>query len=202
MEYLSAFFISFILIFFSELGDKTQLLVLSFSSKIKTLHVLVGVALGTFFSHGIAILFGSKLGLLDNNIFFKLITYIIFLFFGIIGFLPEKEKNSQNSFLGKLTNLSLNYIFIIALCIALGELGDKTLLASIGLGIDYPTYKISLILGSIGGMVGSNTIAIFFGKLIGNKISEKKIKFFSNLIFIIFGLFGLLGLIFNYYNLF
>ena len=57
MEFLYPFFISFILIFLSELGDKTQLLVLSFSTKDKAKNILFGVALGTFFSHGLAILF-------------------------------------------------------------------------------------------------------------------------------------------------
>ena len=55
-----------------------------------------------------------------------------------------------------------NCIFIVALAIAVGELGDKTFLASIGLGIEYPFFKLPLILGSICGMVTSDSIAIFF----------------------------------------
>ena len=66
MNYIYTFIISFIMIFISELGDKTQLLVLSFSNKDKTYKILLGVAIGSFFSHGIAILFGSSIGLLEN----------------------------------------------------------------------------------------------------------------------------------------
>ena len=69
MDFLYPFFISFILIFLSELGDKTQLLVLSFSTKDKAKNILFGVALGTFFSHGLAILFGSQIGSLENETF-------------------------------------------------------------------------------------------------------------------------------------
>ena len=61
MQFLSMFFLCFTLIFLSELGDKTQILVLSFSTKNKTKNVLLGIAIGTFFSHGLAILFGSKI---------------------------------------------------------------------------------------------------------------------------------------------
>lgn len=199
MEFIYPFFIAFAIIFFSELGDKTQILVLSLSTHNKATRVLLGVAFGTFFSHGIAILLGSQIGLLGNPIVLKIITYVSFLLFGIIGFLPEKEKNHNNSFLNKLNKLYLNCITIVAFSIAIGELGDKTLLASVGLGIDYPSYKLPLILGSILGMVGSNSIAIFFGKLLGKKFSEKSIKIFSNFIFITFGVVGIISLLYNYF---
>ena len=61
MLFIYPFIIAFTLVFISELGDKTQLLALSFSSKLRTTTILLGVALGSLLSHGIAILFGSFL---------------------------------------------------------------------------------------------------------------------------------------------
>ena len=58
MENIYPMLIAFFMIFVSELGDKTQILVMSFSGKQKIATILLGVALGTFFSHGLAILFG------------------------------------------------------------------------------------------------------------------------------------------------
>ena len=49
MELIYPFIISFMLVFFSELGDKTQLLVLSFSTKDKAKNILLGVALRHIF---------------------------------------------------------------------------------------------------------------------------------------------------------
>lgn len=201
MNYIYPFFISFILIFVSELGDKTQLLVLSFSTKDKAKNILLGVAIGTFFSHGLAILFGSKLGNFQNETFrfySELFTYFSFLFFGLIGFLPQKEKsiNSKSSILELITSSKLNYIFIIAISIIIGELGDKTFLASLGMGLQYPSYRIPLIMGSICGMVASNSIALFFGKILGNKLNPKFIETLSNLLFIVFGLIGLINILF------
>ena len=122
--------------------------------------------------------------------------------FGIIGFLPKKnealkKESNNNNFLNKSKLLSLNYIFIVAISIVIGELGDKTFLASLGLGIQYFNYKIPLILGSITGMVLSDSLAIFFGKLLGSKISTKFIEFISNCIFLCFGLIGLFLLFIN-----
>ena len=117
MNFIYPFIISFMLVFFSELGDKTQLLVLSFSTKDKAKNILLGVAIGTFFSHGLAVLFGSKLGSLGNQSFIyysKIITYASFLLFGIIGFIPKKHKNTDtenkksNSILHKITNIKIS----------------------------------------------------------------------------------------------
>ena len=203
MEFMYPFFISFMLIFLSELGDKTQLLVLSFSTKDKAKNILLGVALGTFFSHGLAILFGSKIGSFENKTFqfyLEIFTYTSFLLFGIFGFLPKKEKNNSNdsksSILEKLSHFKLNYIVIITLSIIVGELGDKTFLASLGLGLQYPGHRISLIIGSILGMVTSNSIALFFGKLLGSKLKPRFIEVLSNIIFITFGLMGFFNMFF------
>ena len=77
MEFVYPFLISFMIVFFSELGDKTQLLVLSFSAKDRSKNILLGVAIGTFFSHGLAILFGSKLSTFQNETF----QYFLQIFF-------------------------------------------------------------------------------------------------------------------------
>ena len=198
MEYIYPFFIAFLLIFISELGDKTQLLVLSFSAKTKTIPILLGVALGSLFSHGLAIMFGGILGNTNNetiNLTLKIITYISFIIFGIISIIPKKEKesNQKSNILKKISMLSLNYILIIAFSIAIGELGDKTFLASIGLGIQYTNTKLSLILGCICGMVASDSIAIVIGKLLQKKISQKAMNNLSGILFLIFGIIGLLS---------
>lgn len=209
MDWLYPFFITFTLVFFSELGDKTQLLVLSFSTKNKMKHILLGVAIGTFLSHGFAILFGSKIACFSSESFqfyLKIFTYASFVLFGLLGFLSQKldfhtsnhcdSVSSKSSFLQRFVRLNLNCVFMVAFCILVGELGDKTFLASLSLGFEYPNSKIPLILGSVCGMVLSNFIAIFCGRLIGNRLDQKWIDFLSNITFIVFGLLGFLHILF------
>lgn len=195
MNFLYAFLICFCIVFCSEIGDKTQLLVLSFSNKNKTSSILLGVALGTLFSHGLAIMFGSSIANLNNEklkFYLDIITYISFILIGFLGFfMREKEdNNAKNKLLKKITNLKINYISIVAICIFLGEIGDKTFLSSLGMGIQYPNYKLALILGSICGMICSNSIAIILGKFLYKKFDSKVINTVSNLLFIIFGVIG------------
>lgn len=198
MENIYPMLIAFFMIFVSELGDKTQILVMSFSGKQKIVTILLGVALGTFFSHGLAILFGSYIGAINNEnvkLILDFATNIIFIIFGLIFlFNKEKEESDENKtgLLSKLSNIKLNYILIIAISIAVGELGDKTFLAAIGLGIQYAKYKIPLVIGAIIGMVTSDLLAIILGKIISKKIPEELMKKISGILFIIFGIIGIL----------
>ena len=208
MYLIYPFLISFALIFFSELGDKTQILVLSFSTKKKATHILLGVALGSLLSHGVAIIFGSSVANLGNDVFvfyLKFITYFSFIVLGVFGFVHFQKDNtlknistqinSKSHFISFINSLTRNCVLLVACSIAIGELGDKTFLASIGLGIQYPLYKVSLICGAICGMLLSDSIAIFFGKWLSSKISASTIEFLSNIIFLAFGICGLIGLL-------
>lgn len=192
MEFVYPFLISFIMVFIAELGDKTQLLVLSFSGGVRVRNIILGIAIGSFFSHGIAILFGSRLGVLENenvHSIIKFITYFSFIVVGILSLIPKKEKIDSSSvkkgsLLAKISKLNIGYTFIIALSILVGEFGDKTFLASLGFGIEYPSYKLMLIVGAILGMIASDSIAIIFGKFIRKYISEDVMKKLSrNIIF-------------------
>ncbi len=194
--------ISFLLVFLSELGDKTQLIVLSFSTKLKTITILLGVALGSLFSHGIAIVFGSILGNTGSLLlhqFLEFITYSSFILIGLVSLVPkeEKEKSTKSNIVHKISHSKLNYIFIITLSIVIGEIGDKTFLASIGLGIQYPWAKLFLIIGAILGMIFSNLIAIGIGKFLSKKISAKSVEILSSILFLLFGFIGLFHFLFH-----
>lgn len=206
MSFLYPFFIAFFLIFLSELCDKTQLLVISFSSKLKSYIILLGVAIGTFFSHGIAILFGSAIGSLQNPFFHNVLmffTYLSFLFFGVITFIKKEDNDddlssSKGGFLRNISKLPIGYILVIAFCIATGEIGDKTFLTALGLGISYPESKFFLVLGAILGMVLSDYLAILLGKFLSSKISPRLMNILSGIVFLLFGALGMVKFFINF----
>lgn len=198
MNFFYPILIAFIFVFVSELGDKTQLLVMSFSAKQKVVTILIGVALGSLLSHGVAIIFGSSLGLIQNEMVekvLKILTHLSFIIFGIFTLWNKKEdnrkENGKKGILQKIASSKLNYILVIALSIAIGELGDKTFLASVGLGIQYPSSKIALVIGAVFGMVVSDLLAIIFGKAISKKVKERTMEKISGVLFLIFGILGM-----------
>ena len=46
------------------------------------------------------------------------------------------------------------------------------------------------------GMVLSNSLALFFGRFLGNKFNPKIINILSNILFIVFGIVGLINSVF------
>ena len=119
-----------------------------------------------------------------------------FLLMGFLSLLPKNDKEEKkDGIIYKLTHLKINYCLLIALCIIVGELGDKTFLASLGLGIEYPTFKIPLVFGAILAMVVCDFIAILFGKFLNKYVSEKVMQKVSGVLFLLFGLIGMFGIL-------
>lgn len=185
------FFTSFSLILLSEMGDKTQLFVLSSALRNSPLKILIGVGIGTFFSHGIAIILGSFIGSLSQNfqIYIKILSYISFIIIGIFSLIKKEEEDSKNSGFS-----SSKIIFAVAVAIFIGELGDKTQLASISLSMQYPSSTLFLIFGAIFGMIVANSLAIILAMCLNKKIPQPIIEKMSSIAFIIFGLIGLCSL--------
>ena len=120
-----------------------------------------------------------------------------FIFFGIISFLQKEDNETEkkSNLIKKISNLKLNYVFIVAFSIAVGEFGDKTFLAALGLGIQYVNAKFALVLGCILGMIVSDTIAIILGKFISKNFSAKSISYLSGTLFLLFGIIGFIKLV-------
>ena len=59
---MEAFFVSFGVIFVAELGDKSQLMALTFSARYKAVPVLIGITIATAVVHAFSVVVGALLG--------------------------------------------------------------------------------------------------------------------------------------------
>ncbi|WP_051188409.1 TMEM165/GDT1 family protein [Proteocatella sphenisci] len=182
---MTTFFTAFTLIFLAEMGDKTQLLALAFSTKFKMRQVMAGVVAGSFLNHGIAIALASVVSGFASESIIKTLASVLFIFFGLwsmkLDFEDEDEEDQK---------LKFGPVLTVALAFFVGELGDKTQMSAMVLGLDSASPFITL-LGTTTGMAAVSLVGIIAGKLIGKKIPEVTMKFIAAIVFLGFGIAGL-----------
>ncbi|WP_422485264.1 TMEM165/GDT1 family protein [Gudongella sp. DL1XJH-153] len=179
------------LIFMAEMGDKTQIIAMTFATQYMVRHVLSGVALGVIANHGIAIILGALIG---NMITVELVDVIaggLFIFFGWNALRIDDPEDIENK-------IQIHPIWTVALAFFIGELGDKTQLTAMALSAesDFPAI---ILAGTTLGMVATSGLGIFVGSRIGRKIPEIGLKIASSIVFLGFGISRLVGVMDIYF---
>ena len=168
------------LIFIAEMGDKTQIIAMTFATQFLVGEVLAGVALGVLANHGIAILLGSLLGSmipLDN---IQLLAGVLFIFFGFSA-LKVGDQGQE------VSTKKINPVFAVAMAFFIGELGDKTQLTALALSAE-ADYPIVVLMGTTAGMIATSGMGIYVGSKLGRKIPEVALKISSSAVFLLFGI--------------
>jgi len=181
------FISSFFLIFLAEMGDKTQLVALSFATKYKPAKVILGIFLGTLVCHLFSVVIGQNLTRLIPMFYLKVLVGFSFIGFGIWTLKGDSYEEGGNK-----QYFRFGPVATVAVAFFLAELGDKTQLATISMAAEYSSFW-GVWFGSTLGMVLADGIAIIVGVLAGKNLPEKFIKYISAAIFVIFGLIILAG---------
>ncbi|MEJ2885155.1 TMEM165/GDT1 family protein [Actinomycetospora aeridis] len=184
--FLAAAAISFAVIFVAELGDKSQLMALTFATRFRALPVLLGITAATAVTHAVSVGVGYLLGATLPTFWIALVAAIAFVAFGFWTLrgdeLTDEEKNK-----GSATTRSA--FIAVAVAFFLAELGDKTMLATITLATQYPgTGGVTGVwVGSTIGMVAADGLAIVLGRWLGRNLPEKAIRIGAAVLFFVFG---------------
>ncbi|MBQ1074294.1 TMEM165/GDT1 family protein [Micromonospora sp. C31] len=181
--FLVALVVSFGVIFVAELGDKSQLMALTFATRFKTVPVLIGITVATAVVHLASVAIGHGLGAALPTEWISLVGGLAFLGFGAWTLrgdtLTEQEKR-------KAEKTSKSAIVAVSVAFFLAELGDKTMLATITLATQYGWFGTWL--GSTIGMVAADALAILVGRMLGRRLPEKTIRYGAAVLFAICGL--------------
>lgn len=178
---MEAFLESLILIFFGEIGDKTQLLALVLTARYKRpLAVFSGIFIATLLNHLIAAWFGSWLSEFLSADYARYLISISFFIFAIWVLIPDEEKEVSSAMhWGPL--LTTIVMFFMA------EIGDKTQLATVALAAKYSSVG-AVTVGSTLGLVISNALAVYVGHVFFKQIPMGLIRIVSALLFAISGI--------------
>jgi putative Ca2+/H+ antiporter (TMEM165/GDT1 family) len=181
--FLAAFAISVGVIFVAELGDKSQLMALTFATRFKPLPVLAGITAATALVHLASVAIGVGLGATLPTAWISLIAGLAFLGFGAWTLrgdsLTEEERR-------RAERTSRSAIVAVAVAFFLAELGDKTMLATITLATRNGWFGTWL--GSTVGMVAADALAIAVGRILGRRLPERIIKYGAAALFGISGI--------------
>lgn len=178
----AAFWLSFGMIFVAELGDKSQLMAMTFATRYKAWQVLAGITAATAIVHLVSVAVGAGLGDVLPTGWISLVAAVAF--FGFAAWtlrgdsLSEDEKRKAERSGGKA-------VFAVGVAFFLAELGDKTMLATITLATQHGWFGTWI--GSTVGMVAADALAIVVGRTLGERLPENVIKYGAAILFALFG---------------
>lgn len=178
---LTAFFVSFGIIFAAEMGDKSQLMALAFATRYKALPTLIGITIATGVVHLLSVALGAGLGAALPQRPMNIVAGLAFVVFGLWTLRGDQLTEEDR----KRTEVSNNHaIWAVGSVFFLAELGDKTMLATVTLATDHGV--VGTWIGSTVGMVAADAIAIVVGRMLGARLPERAIKIGATVTFFVF----------------
>jgi putative Ca2+/H+ antiporter (TMEM165/GDT1 family) len=178
---MDAFWISAAVIFAAELGDKSQLMALTFATRYKTGPVLIGITAATAIVHAVSVLVGGTLGATLPT---RPITVVAALAFVGFGFWTLRGDSLSDADEDRAARPARHAVIAVGTVFFLAELGDKTMLATVTLATKEGLFGTWL--GSTVGMVVADALAIVVGRHLGNRLPEHAIRIGASIAFFAF----------------
>ncbi|MHA1131299.1 MAG: TMEM165/GDT1 family protein [Candidatus Helarchaeota archaeon] len=182
------FLTAFSLIFLAELGDKTQLMVITLTAQKGTpLRIGIASSLGISLVAIIGIVIGYFFSLIISAFWIKIAGAIIFLVFGVYTTIKLTRKENDQGEEPESGRDNKNRIFIFAfLNVFLMEFGDKTQIMTITLTATYFA-PVEVGIGAILALSSLCFIGAYLGGLISEKIPQKWIDGGVAIFFLVVG---------------
>jgi putative Ca2+/H+ antiporter (TMEM165/GDT1 family) len=183
VELLGAALSAFGVIFVAELGDKTQFLALGFGARHGLRTVLIGLTIGYASAGALAALVGGVLGATLPERPLGIAAGLLFLAFAVATFLDRGGEDDDGSD-GRVFG-ARSVVISIALSIAVGELGDKTQLATAALAAR--SNPVAVWVGATAGEVTAGAIGAIAGLKLGARLHPRTLRLASAVMFAVFG---------------
>ena len=205
---------SFLIIFLSEIADRTFILILIYTSKISWFPLLITSILALGFMNVIAVSIGYLIPLLLLKEVVDWIGFACFALFGVFSIyssyseeaetvedkLIETQKEEERSYTDIEAHNNNNhngngswFSNCVQLCwlLIVSEIGDKSEITTIAIAALYNLTGV--LIGTMLAYVCTIIIAIALGKIISKYITETQMNLIGGIIFLLFALQILLG---------
>jgi Ca2+/H+ antiporter, TMEM165/GDT1 family len=179
---LSATLLSLGVVFLAELGDRSQLITLTYALRYRWWVVLTGVAIAAFMVHGLSVTIGHFLGATLPARPIAFASAIAFLVFAVWAW---REGGAGDGTVTTSQEPRFALLTVMASW-ALAEMSDKTSLATLTLASNHDWTAVWI--GTTLGIVLADGLAIGVGILLHRRLPEKLLRALASLLFLIFGL--------------
>lgn len=183
---LSAALLSFGVVFLAELGDRSQLITMTYALRYRWWVVLTGVGIAACVAHGVSVAIGHFLGLALPARPMAFAAAIAFLVFAAWSW---REGTSANGDVRPVREPRFALLAVVS-SFLLAELGDKTTLATVALASDKDWTGVWI--GTTVAMIVADGLAIAVGILLHRRLPEGLLHVLASLLFLLFGLWMLL----------
>ncbi len=180
---LTAALVSLGVVFVAELGDKSQLMTMTYALRHRWWVVLSGVGIASFLVHGLSVTIGHFLGLTLPERPIAFAAAIAFLLFAVWTWRESRRGDDgevQSVIEPRHALLAVISSFVLA------ELGDKTMLATVTLASDHNWAGVWI--GATAGMVLADGVAIAVGTVMHKRLPEHFLHVLASVLFLLFGL--------------
>ncbi|OBH03814.1 hypothetical protein A5696_06885 [Mycobacterium sp. E2699] len=183
---LAATLLTFGVVFLAELGDRSQLVTMTYALRYRWWVVLAGVAVAACLVHGVTVSIGHFLGATLPSRPMAFASAIAFLAFAVWAWRADAggDEGAPTDRQPRFAMLTVVSTFVLA------ELSDKTSLATVTLASDHDWTGVWI--GSTLGMVLADGLAIGAGTLLHRRLPQQLLHAMASLLFLIFGLWMLL----------
>ena len=199
---------SFLVIFLSEIADRTFILVLIYSLKMHWIPLILTSLFAMYFMNILAIVAGYTIILLVPRSLIDWIGFVCFLGFGLFCVyegLQMESKSVQEEYEEEIQRNDSNYNSLVneedrhnnkdstwKLCLelfgflCLSEFGDKSEITTVTIAAVYNLYAV--LIGTMLAYFCDIAIAAFLGHYIGKFLTEKMMNIIGSLLFIGFAI--------------
>ena len=181
---LDALLLSLAVNFGAELGDKSQLVTMTYALRHRWWVVLSGVGLAAVLLRGLSVGIGHFLSLKLPARPITVAAAVAFLGFALWTWL--KNTNTDGDDEVPEPGQPRSVLFSVFTAYVLAELGDKTMFATIALASGH--HWLGVWIGSTVGMVAADGLAIAVGMLLHRQLSERFLHVAASLLFLECGL--------------
>jgi len=189
--FLTSFLVAFGVVFLAELGDKSQLITIAFSSRYRWPVILVGIPLAGLLMPGLAVLVGGAVQEFVPERALQAASGVAFFVFGLLnlrGLRGEDEADEDAEVaeaMERVERSGRRSVLAVAGAFALAEFGDKTQLATLTLASTRT--PLGVWLGATLGMSAANLLGLGIGLLMGKHLPEHTFRIVASVLFFVFG---------------